>query len=324
MKSLSTEPVAPPAGAPVIVVRGLGFRYGARNALDGLSLDVPRGALFGLLGPNGSGKTTFFRILSTQLRPGAGVVTVDGRDLAREADAVRERIGVVFQTPSLDPKLSVEENIRFHGWLFGIRGAALRKRGGELMELFGLNARKTERIETLSGGLKRRVELAKALLPAPPLLLLDEPSNGLDPAARLDFWTVLDKLRRERELTIVVATHLMDEADRCDRVALLDEGRLVAEDRPDALKRALGGDVLSLEAAEPGALAAMIRDRLGLAATVADGRVRVDAKDILGAAARLLEAFPDQIRALTLGRPTLEDVFLARTGHRLAGGEASS
>ena len=302
----------------------LGGGEGAGTALRDLSREVPRGSLFGLLGPNGSGKTTFFRILSTQLRPGSGTVCVDGLDLLRDADAVRERLGVVFQAPSLDPKLTVAENIRFHGWLFGIRGAPLRKRSEELLALFGLTARKAERVETLSGGLKRRVELAKALLPAPPLLLLDEPSNGLDPAARLEFWSVLDRLRAERELTIVVATHLMDEADRCGRVALLDEGRLVAEDSPDALKRGLGGDVLSLEAAEPRALAEAVHAKLGLAAIVSGGRVRLEVPDALGAAARLLQAFPERIRALTLGRPTLEDVFLARTGHRLADGEGRS
>jgi ABC-2 type transport system ATP-binding protein len=302
----------------MIAVRNLGFRYGERAALDSLSLRVPRGALFGLLGPNGSGKTTLFRILSTQLRPGAGTVEIDGVDLAARPHAVRERLGVVFQSPSLDPKLSVEENLRFHGRLFGMGGAALRDRTESLLGAFGLLPRRRERVERLSGGLKRRVELAKALLPAPPLLLLDEPSTGLDPAARLDFWKALERLRAERDLTVVVATHLMDEADRCDRVALLDAGRLVAEDAPEALKRAVGGDVLHVEADEPQSLASSIRERLGLTATMEDGQIRLETGDALGAAARLMEAFPERIRALTLGRPTLEDVFLSRTGHRLS------
>jgi ABC-2 type transport system ATP-binding protein len=230
---------------------------------------------------------------------------------------VRRRLGVVFQAPSLDGKLTVEENLRFHGLLFGLGGRALRARSEALLEQFSLGERRRERVETLSGGLKRRVELAKAFLPAPPLLLLDEPSSGLDPAARLDFWNVLGGLRERTGLTVLVATHLMDEAERCDRVALLDRGRLVVVDEPETLKRQVDSDVLTVEAARPLALAEAIRARLGLAATLVDGRLRLETPNGPAAAARLLEQFPGDIRALTLGRPTLEDVFLARTGRPL-------
>jgi ABC-2 type transport system ATP-binding protein len=279
--------------------------------------------MFGLLGPNGSGKSTFFRILSTSLRPAQGSVRIDGFDTAQEADAVRRRLGVVFQSPSLDPKLTVGENLHFHGWLFGLRGPALRRRSAELLDGFSLAARRGERVETLSGGLKRRVELAKALLPAPPLLLLDEPSTGLDPAARLDFWNVLAELRARTGLTIIVATHLMDEAERCDRVALLDQGRLVAEGDPESLRREVGGDVLTVEAAHPEALARSIRERFRAGTVTANGRLRIETDDGLGMAARLLESFGGEIRSLTLGKPTLEDVFLARTGRALDSDAAS-
>ena len=313
-------PPAPQGSAreAIVQVENLGFRYGARAALEGISLSVPRGALFGLLGPNGSGKSTFFRILSTALRPGAGSVRIDGHDVTRASDAARSRLGVVFQAPSLDGKLTVSENLRFHGMLFGLRGAALRERCAEMLERFSLTARRAERVDTLSGGLKRRVELAKALLPAPPLLLLDEPSSGLDPAARLEFWNVLGALRERAGLTVVVATHLMDEAERCDRVALLDQGRLVVEDAPEALRRQVGGDVVTVEGAQLAGLAERIRRRLALDAAVVDGRLRIQTADSLGTAARLLEHFGDEIHAITLGRPTLEDVFLARTGRSLA------
>lgn len=314
--SLSALPGAE-TGSAMVEVRSLGFRYGERAALEGVSLTVPRGAFFALLGPNGSGKTTLFRMLSTALRPVEGSAAIDGLDLVRQADEVRRRLGVVFQSPSLDGKLTVAENLRFHGLLFGMGGAALRARADEMLEQFSLSERRKDRVDTLSGGLKRRVELAKALLPAPPLLLLDEPSSGLDPAARLEFWTVLARLRQQSGLTVVVATHLMDEAERCGRVALLDRGKLVAEDAPDALKRQLGGDVLTIETAQPEALAESIRRELALVPQVSEGRLRLEAGDGLGTAARVLKQFPAEIRALTLGRPTLEDVFLARTGHAL-------
>lgn len=311
----------PPAAGPrdaIIQVEHLGFRYGARAALEAVSLAVPRGALFGLLGPNGSGKSTLLRILSTALRPAEGSVRIDGHDAAREPGAVRRRLGVVFQAPSLDAKLTVAENLRFHGWLFGVRGDVLRERCAELLQSFSLTERRNELVETLSGGLKRRVELAKALLPSPAVLLLDEPSTGLDPAARLDFWNVLARLRERSGLTVVVATHLMDEAERCGRVALLYRGRLVEEGDPKLLCRQVGGDVLTLETDQPVTLAQRICQRLSLDAAVVDGRLRIESSDALAAAARLLEHFSTEIRALTIGRPTLEDLFLARTGHTLA------
>ncbi|MBI3993700.1 MAG: ABC transporter ATP-binding protein [Candidatus Lambdaproteobacteria bacterium] len=297
-------------------IEALSFDYGRRHALREVTLDVGRGELLGLLGPNGSGKSTLLRILSTLLPCPPGRVWIDGLDAARQGDAVRRRIGVAFQSPSLDGKLSVQENVRFQGWLYGLHGAALAARGDALLTRFGLAARRHERAETLSGGLQRRVELAKALLHAPPLLLLDEPSTGLDPAARLEFWNTLHALRAEGALTIVAATHLMDEAERCDRVALMDEGRLMVADTPAALKSALGGEVLTLECSNPPGLAAALGARLGLAAQAVNGVVRLAEGTGREAVARILQTFAADVLALHVSKPTLEDVFIARTGHR--------
>ncbi|MBI4083984.1 MAG: ABC transporter ATP-binding protein [Candidatus Lambdaproteobacteria bacterium] len=310
----------------MIAIEELSFRYRGRRrmervALDGISLAIETGELFGLLGPNGSGKSTLIRILATLLTPAHGSVTVAGLDAASRPDAVRRRLGVAFQSPGLDGKLTVEENLRFQGLLFGMRGLPLERRISELLERFAVAERRHEYVETLSGGLKRRVELAKALLHAPALLLLDEPSTGLDPAVRLEFWNTLAMLRQAEPLTVVVATHLMDEAERCDRVALIDHGRLVALDTPDALKTELGGDVITIEAADAEALAGRIVQRLGVHPRIAEGALRLESRDAMALAASLMAGFGDQIRAIRLGKPTLEDVFLARTGRRLVDAE---
>lgn len=313
-------PAPGPAGA-MIRVEGLTYHYSGRRALDSLSLEVGRGELFGLLGPNGSGKSTLLRILASLRAPQGGSAHVDGQDVATQPAAVRHRLGVAFQAPSLDKKLSVEENIRFQGYLFGLSGRELATRVDEMLGRFGLAERRRERAETLSGGLKRRVELAKALLHRPPVLLLDEPSTGLDPAARLEFWEVLGEMRRDEQLTVVVATHLMDEAERCCRVALLDQGRLAALNAPRVLRSELGGDTVILESAQPNELALMIRERMALEARIEGDAVRLETKDGMVLAQKLMAAFPDQVRAVRVGKPTLEDVFLALTGRKLVAGE---
>ncbi len=311
--------VEPLASLRIVNLR---FSYKGREALAGLDFSVERGELFGLVGPNGSGKSTLLRIISTALPCPAGCVAVDGFDPARDGDAVRRRIGVAFQSPSLDLKLSVEENIRCQGYLFGLRGKDLSRRIDSLLERFQLGQRRRERVETLSGGLRRRVELAKTLLHRPSLLLLDEPSTGLDPAARQEFWNTVEALRQDQAPTILVATHLMDEAEKCGRVALMDEGRLVALDTPGALKQELGGEVLTLESANPEKLAAGLVERMGLPAEAIDGVVRLALDSGRSSLPRILQTFQREIDGLHVTKPTLHDVFIARTGHRLADREA--
>jgi len=231
--------------APALVVSELTHRYGERVALDCVSLQVAPGEIFGLLGPNGGGKTTLFRILSTLVRPTSGGGTIFGLDLLRESAAIRGRIGVVFQAPSLDKKLRVRENLEHQGHLYGLSGSALRERIDLLLLEFNLRDRAHDLVETLSGGLQRRVEIAKSLLHRPELLLLDEPSTGLDPGARIDLWQTLYRPRDQQNVTVLLTTHLMEEAERCDRIAIIDHGRIVALNSPESLRAEVGGEIIS-------------------------------------------------------------------------------
>jgi ABC-2 type transport system ATP-binding protein len=298
-----------------VAIDCVSHRYGQRQALVDLSLEVAAGEIFVLLGPNGGGKTTLFRLLSTMLPLQAGSAAVLGYDLQRQMQAIRERIGVVFQSPSLDRKLTVSENIRHQAALYGLFGGALRQRLDEMLTRFGLTDRAHERVERLSGGLRRRVELAKGMIHRPQLLLLDEPSTGLDPGARSDLWTYLTHVRDER-VTVVLTTHILEEGEQADRIGILNAGRLVALDTPDALRRSIGGDALLLDTKDPAQLARDIGQKFSLAAQTIDGQVRLEVPDGHTWVARLVEAFPGQIAAVRLGKPTLEDVFVVRTGHR--------
>ncbi len=298
-----------------IVVSKLSHRYGQRLALDELSIEIRRGEIFAFLGPNGSGKTTLFRILSTLLPCPRDTVRLLGYDLTSEAASVRSCIGVVFQAPSLDKKLTVIENIRHQAALYGIRGATLRRREQQLLDQFDLSDRRAERTETLSGGLRRRVELAKGMIHQPRLLLLDEPSTGLDPGARIDLWQHLKLLQREFGVTVVMTTHLLEEAEKADRIAILDQGKLVANDTPDALRATVGGDSITLTTRDAIALADAIRARFQIDAKIVDGKIRLEQPDAGAWIAKLVQAFPDKIDALTLAKPSLEDVFINKTGH---------
>jgi len=299
---------------PAVSIHDLRHRFAERVALGGVSLDVAQRELVALLGPNGSGKTTLFRILTTALLPGGGSVSIFGADVVRQPWRARREIGVVFQSPSLDRKLTPAENLRHQGRLYGLRGRELEQRIATALERVGLAERARERVERLSGGLARRVELAKGMLHRPRLLLLDEPTTGLDPSARRDFWSYFDAVRRETGATAILTTHLLDEAERADRIALLDEGRLVALGAPAALKAEIGGDVVTVQTAEPERLAAAVAERFGCSPAVVEGAVRIELARGHELVPRLVEAFPDAIRGLTLGKPTLDDVFVHRTG----------
>ena len=299
----------------------LGRNFGPRAALSGVTLSIRAGEMFALLGPNGSGKTTLFRILSTLLAPSAGMARVGGCNVVGEAMAVRHQIGVVFQSPALDPQLTVEENLRCAGSLYGLRGADLVARLRSAAEALGLSDRLADRVQSLSGGLQRRVEIAKCLLPRPRVLLLDESSTGLDPAAREGLRVTLERVRRESEVTVVMTTHLLEEAERCDRVAILHRGRLVACETPAELRGRLGTDVAVVSGPEPEALAARVREMFGWPLSVRGERLRVEVPAGGDAAGRLFSALGAAADTVTVGRPTLEDVFLDLTGEPLRGEE---
>jgi ABC-2 type transport system ATP-binding protein len=314
---IAADAVAP--GTDPIELDGLTHDYGTRLALDNLRFSVHTAEIFGLLGPNGSGKTTLFRVLSTLMTPSGGNARVRGFDVAREANKVRQQTGIVFQARSLDLKLTVAENLKHQGHLYGLRGKELARRIDEVLARVGLTDRAKEFVETLSGGMQRRVELAKGLIHSPSVLLLDEPTTGLDPGARRDLWLYLRSLREEEGVTVFVTTHLMEEAGHCDRLAILNEGRLVALGTPFELKSAIGGDVVLFETASEDAarsLAVGLAQRFHLEPTVLGATVRLERKEGHRFITAAIEAFPGEINGASVSKPSLEDVFIQRTGHR--------
>ena len=298
----------------MIEVHNLTHRYGDRTALADVSFDVRKGEIFGLLGPNGGGKSTLFRILTTMMAPAAGTASIAGKDVLREGAAVRRSIGVVFQTQSLDKALTVEENLRAQGHLHGLSGADLKSRMEWAMARLALTDRRKELAGSLSGGLRRRLEIAKALLHRPPVLLMDEASTGLDPAARRDLSRNIEELRDRDGVTVLLTTHIMEEASCCDRLILLHEGKVVASGSPGELRARIGGDVVVLESGEANSLATRIRERFRLEAAALDGHVRVEIQNGHRFIAEVVEAFPGAIDSVGLHKPTLEDVFVKETG----------
>ncbi len=301
----------------VVEVENLSFHYGDKAALSGLTFSVGRGEIFGFLGPNGGGKTTTFKILSTLFSCQPGQVKMFGMDLVKEKIQIRRKMGIVFQLPALDKKLKVRENLEHQGHLYGLAGKELQDRIDRDLERLSLKNREKDKVETLSGGLQRRVELAKALLSNPELMILDEPSTGLDPAARKEFWGHLESLRKEKGMTVLVTTHYLEEADRCDRLLILDQGKKVALGNPDQLKAEIGGEVLRLRAKNPNDLMAQITQKLKVKTLLVGGLIQIEEKKAHNLVGPLLEAFPEEILSLTLGLPTLEDVFIHKTGRRM-------
>jgi ABC-2 type transport system ATP-binding protein len=298
----------------VIEVQHVTHQYGDRIALSNVTFDVRKGEIFGLLGPNGGGKSTLFRILSTMMVPTEGRASIAGFDVARDPAQVRRQIGVVFQTQSLDKALTVEENLRAQGHLHGLSGATLRERMDAAMERLGLLDRRRDLVDTLSGGLRRRVEIAKALLHRPQVLLMDEASTGLDPSARRDVSRHVESLREKEGVTILLTTHILEEADRCDRLILLHKGDIVAQGSPKELRSRIGGDVVVLETAESQKLADRIAQRFQLTPVVVDGQVRVEIANGHRFITEVVEAFPGAVDSVGLHKPTLEDVFVRETG----------
>ncbi len=302
----------------IVSVNHLKLNYGEQRALEDVSFEVAAGELFGILGPNGSGKSTMFRVLATIETPQAGTANIAGLNVVTQAQEVRKRIGVVFQTQSLDKYLTVAENLTSQGHLFGMSGAKLKSRISDLLERLQISDRRDSILKTLSGGMKRRVEIAKALLHEPQVLLMDEPTTGLDPVARMELWKYVDELRRQTGVTVVVTTHLLEEAERASRLMLMHMGVSVLQGTPRELKASIPGDVVLLESADPESL------RQGIflhfdkqKCTVFDNYVRTIVPDGPKFVVEAAAAFQTAVQGISYHKPTLEDVFMKETGARL-------
>lgn len=306
-----------------IEVRGLVKRYGEILAVAGVDFTVERGEFFGFLGPNGAGKTTTISILCTLTRPTEGTARVAGHDVVREPHRVRQKIGIIFQDPSLDTQLTAWENLALHARVYGVPGSVWRPRAEELLRLVELWERRHSLVRTFSGGMKRRLELVRGLLHNPEVLVLDEPTIGLDPQTRRQIWSHLLTLRRETGVTLFLTTHYLEEAEQCDRVAIIDHGRIIALDTPAALKARVAKDIVVLTTAENQRAADELRQRFGLEPMLVDGTLRIEAERGDELIPRLVRELTVPIQTASLRRPSLDDVFLALTGRQIRDEEAS-
>jgi ABC-2 type transport system ATP-binding protein len=319
--ALSGSPA--PALSPRLEARGLVHRYGERRVLDGVSFAVPPGEVFGILGRNGAGKSTLFSVLTGLLPPGDGALFLDGAAIRPGDRALRARLGVVFQAPSLDPKLTAMENLLLGAALFRVGAAEARERAKKLLDFAELSDRSGDPAGKLSGGMRRRLEICRALLPRPAILLMDEPTAGLDAPSFARTWERLLGLRAEEGLTLLVTTHNPAEAEKCDRLAVLERGRIAACETPESLRSRVLGDVIEIAADAPDALAAELRDRLGLAARATATGVVLERDRGHELVPRLVEAFPaGRFLSVSMRRPSLADAFLRLTGTALEVDEA--
>ncbi|MCC6180113.1 MAG: ATP-binding cassette domain-containing protein [Chloroflexi bacterium] len=305
-----------------IQVDNLVRRYGARVAVDGVTFGVGEGELFGFLGPNGAGKSTTINMLCTLLRPTTGRASVCGYDIVRQASQVRRSIGIVFQTPSLDERLSASENLELHARIYNMPRSVWAGRREQLLRLVELWDRRNDLVGTLSAGMRRRVEVARGLLHHPKVLFLDEPTAGLDPVSRERLWSYLLELRAREGVTLFLTTHYLDEADRCDRVAIVDHGRITALDAPECLKGLVGGDLVTIEAADVHVAAANLRARFGLQPIHEHGNLVVEVAAGAQLIPRLVMELGVPIQAISVRRPTLDHVFLRLTGNSIHSGMA--
>jgi ABC-2 type transport system ATP-binding protein len=309
---------------PAITVTGLAKNYGEVQAVRGIDFTVPIGETFGFLGPNGAGKSTTIKILCTLATPSAGSARVAGHDVVRERDAVRRSIGLVFQDTTLDSYLTGTQNLRFHAALYGVPAAAVEPRLRQVLEMVGLWDRRDSLVMTYSGGMQRRLEIARGLLHAPRVLFLDEPTVGLDPQTRASIWEYINDLKRREDITIFLTTHYMDEAENCDRIAIIDHGQIVAIDSPEALKASIGKDRVQLHTADNAAAIAQLRREFGIEAAVHDGAVTFSVASGESFVPRLFAALAVPIQTVSVSRPTLDDVFMNYTGTTIRDAEASA
>jgi ABC-2 type transport system ATP-binding protein len=305
-----------------VKVRNLVKTYKGVEAVKGIDLDVHPGETFGFLGPNGAGKSTTIKILCTLVEATSGSAEVNGYDVATERDAVRRSIGLVFQEPTLDGYLTAEQNLHFHQELYGVDRAGALQRRTEVLDMVGLTDRRNDLVQTFSGGMRRRLEIARGLLHSPRVLFLDEPTIGLDPQTRASIWNYIGELHKHQQITVFVTTHYMDEAEHCDRIAIMNEGRIVALDTPENLRAAVGKDRVQIATADDSAAIPTLKERFGVDASVHEGLITFPVADGAEFIPQLFSGLGIQIRSVSVARPSLDDVFLAHTGTTIRDAES--
>jgi ABC-2 type transport system ATP-binding protein len=316
-------PFSSDLAAPAVLIRGLTKSYGSFQAVKGIDFDVAVGEVFGFLGPNGAGKSTTIKMLCTLTAPTSGSAKVAGFDVVTQRDQVRRHIGLVFQDVTLDQYLSAEQNLRFHAELYGLPKDAVLPRMRQVLEMVGLWDRRRSVVSTYSGGMKRRLEIARGLMHSPRVLFLDEPTVGLDPQTRSSIWNYIAQLQRSEQITIFLTTHYMDEAEYCDRIAIMDSGTIVALDTPEALKAQVGQDRVQIQTPDDASAIQALRGRFGIEAAVHDGAVTFSVADGQSFVPRLFGELGMAIRSVNVSRPTLDDVFMAHTGTTIRDAESS-
>jgi ABC-2 type transport system ATP-binding protein len=309
---------------PAIAVSDLRKSFGDVEAVSGVSFDVAAGEIFGFLGPNGAGKTTTINMLCTLTRPSGGSAFVAGHDVVRERDDVRRHIGLVFQEQTLDGYMTAEQNLRMHAELYGVDSKLVAERMRQVLEMVGLWERRDGQVLTFSGGMRRRLEIARGFLHSPRVLFLDEPTIGLDPQTRSSIWRYIRALQRTEEITIFMTTHYMDEAEFCDRIAIMDQGRIVVLDTPDALKAQVGADRVTIHTDDDAAAVAALAEQFGIEAPTAEGAVTFYVPSGEEFVPRLFAELGVPIRSVSVSRPTLDDVFMAHTGSTIRDAEQST
>jgi ABC-2 type transport system ATP-binding protein len=314
-----TDPLPPPA----IDVDAIVKTYGEVEAVRGVSFSVAHGEVFGLLGPNGAGKSTTINMLCTLARPTSGTARVDGFDVVRERDDVRRHIGLVFQDPTLDGQLTAAQNLRLHAELYDIDRAAIPTRIDQMLDMVDLSDRRDQPVMTFSGGMKRRLEIARGLMHSPRVLFLDEPTIGLDPQTRSAIWRYIRALQESEGTTILMTTHYMDEAEFCDRIAIMDRGEIVVLDTPEVLKATVGADRVVVRTEDDDAALAALRDRFGIEAAIAEGAVTFHVASGEAFVPRLFAELGVAITSVAVSRPTLDDVFMRFTGTTIRDAEAT-
>jgi ABC-2 type transport system ATP-binding protein len=312
------------AREPAVWTRGLAKNYGEVEAVKGIDFEVKPGEIFGFLGPNGAGKTTTIAMLCTLASPTAGEARVAGFDVVHERDEVRRNIGLVFQDPTLDGYLTAEENLRFHADLYGVPRHIARERAEIVLKMVGLWDRRKSIVNTYSGGMRRRLEIGRGLLHSPRVLFLDEPTIGLDPQTRSSIWTYIRELKASEEITIFLTTHYMDEAEYCDRIAIMDQGEIVVLDTPESLKASVGRDRVMIKTEDDDAAIAALRGRFDIEAVIAEGEVTFSVAEGEQFVPRLFAELGVPITGVSVSRPSLDDVFMSYTGTTIRDAEAST